>query len=212
MRDFILAIDQGTTSSRALLVNTQGQIHATAQQAFAQHFPQDGWVEHAPEDLWQTVLSSCRAVMAQAGVVAEQLVALGISNQRETTLVWDRASGEPLYRAIVWQDRRTADYCAQLKQQGLEALIRDKTGLLIDPYFSATKIRWILDQVPGARDKARQGRLAFGTVDSFLLWKLTGGSVHQRLAHSAVQHPHPVLGSGAAAAVRHPRLDAAAGT
>ena len=185
MRDFILAIDQGTTSSRALLVNTQGQIHATAQQAFAQHFPQDGWVEHAPEDLWQTVLSSCRAVMAQAGVVAEQLVALGISNQRETTLVWDRASGEPLYRAIVWQDRRTADYCAQLKQQGLEALIRDKTGLLIDPYFSATKIRWILDQVPDARDKARQGRLAFGTVDSFLLWKLTSGRVHRTDATNA---------------------------
>ncbi|MEH6823860.1 MAG: glycerol kinase GlpK [Motiliproteus sp.] len=185
MNPFILAIDQGTTSSRALLVNAQGAIHGSAQQAFPQYFPEDGWVEHEPEELWQSVLACCRQVMAQTGIGADQIAAIGITNQRETTLVWDRHSGEPLYRAIVWQDRRTADYCQQLQQQGLEAQIREKTGLLLDPYFSATKIRWILDQVPGAREKSRQGQLAFGTVDCFLLWKLTAGRVHRTDATNA---------------------------
>lgn len=185
MSEFILSIDQGTTSSRAILFTAEGKVHATAQQEFAQHFPQDGWVEHEPDDLWQTVLSSCQKVLEQAEITTDRVGAIGITNQRETTLVWDRDSGEPLYRAIVWQDRRTADYCELLTQEGLEPLISEKTGLLIDPYFSATKIRWILDQVPGARDKAEQGRLAFGTVDSFLLWKLTGGKVHKTDATNA---------------------------
>lgn len=185
MPKFILSIDQGTTSTRALLFTAQGQLHASAQQEFAQHFPEDGWVEHEPEDLWQTALSCCRQVLVEANIGAEAVVAIGIANQRETTLVWDRLSGEPLYRAIVWQDRRTAHYCDQLRQQGVEARISAKTGLLLDPYFSATKIRWILDQVPGAQAKAGQGQLAFGTVDSFLLWRLTGGKVHRTDATNA---------------------------
>jgi glycerol kinase len=185
MSDFILSIDQGTTSSRAILFTAAGKVHATAQQEFPQYFPQDGWVEHEPDDLWKTVLSCCRDVMAQADIGAERIAAIGITNQRETSLVWDRHTGEPLYRAIVWQDRRTADYCELLTLEGLETSISEKTGLLLDPYFSATKIRWILDEVPNAREKAEQGRLAFGTVDSFLLWKLTGGKVHRTDATNA---------------------------
>ncbi|MCL6417441.1 glycerol kinase GlpK [Aestuariirhabdus sp. Z084] len=185
MTTYILSIDQGTTSSRAVLFCERGRVQGISQQEFPQHYPQDGWVEHEPEDLWRSVLSSCQNLLQEARLDPEQLSAIGITNQRETTLVWDRDTGEPLYRAIVWQDRRTADYCEQLKQQGLEPLVRSKTGLLIDPYFSASKICWILDQVPGARDKARQGKLAFGTVDSFLIWKLTGGRVHKTDASNA---------------------------
>ncbi len=185
MSDYILSIDQGTTSSRAILFTTTGKVHSVAQQEFTQHFPRDGWVEHEPADLWDSVLFSCRRVMEQSGVDAGQLAAIGITNQRETTLVWDRQTGEPLCRAIVWQDRRTAPLCQQLKAEGLEPQISEKTGLLIDPYFSATKIRWILDQVAGARELAAQGRLAFGTVDCFLLWKLTGGRVHRTDASNA---------------------------
>ncbi len=185
MSEFILAIDQGTSSSRAILFTAEGQVQASAQEAFPQHFPQDGWVEHEPDDLWCTVLSSCRQVLERSGIGAERIAAIGITNQRETTLVWDRETGEPLYRAIVWQDRRTADYCERLKQEGLEPRVNAKTGLLIDPYFSATKIRWILDNVPQAREKAQQGRLAFGTVDTFLLWKLTGGREHRTDATNA---------------------------
>jgi glycerol kinase len=185
MTKYLLAIDQGTTSSRAIIFSDEGQILATSQQEFAQHFPEDGWVEHAPGDIWGTVLQTCRDVIAKCGIEAQQIAAIGITNQRETTLVWDRATGEPLYNAIVWQDRRTAKYCESLKQQGLEPLISEKTGLLIDPYFSATKVRWILQQVPGARERAERGELAFGTVDTYLLWQLTGGREHRTDATNA---------------------------
>lgn len=178
MTRYILAIDQGTTSSRAILFDEAGIVHATSQKEFPQHFPHGSWVEHDPEDIWTTVLGTCRDVIRQGNVVASQIVAAGITNQRETSIVWDRATGVPVYPAVVWQDRRTADYCESLQAQGYEALINDRTGLLIDPYFSATKIRWILDQVPGSRDRAERGELAFGTVDSFLLWRLTGGHAH----------------------------------
>jgi len=184
MTDYILSIDQGTTSSRAILFTDEADLAHVAQEEFAQHFPQDGWVEHEPEDIWQSVLNTCREVLGKLSF-ADCVRAIGITNQRETTLVWDRNTGEPLYRAIVWQDRRTADYCAELKGQGYEPLVRETTGLLIDPYFSATKIRWILDNIPGAREKAEAGELAFGTVDCFLLWKLTGGRVHRTDASNA---------------------------
>jgi glycerol kinase len=185
MTSFILAIDQGTTSSRAIVFNAGGLPLATAQQEFAQHFPQDGWVEHAPEDIWSSVLAVCREVLAKAGVQAAEVAAIGITNQRETTLVWDAQTGATLYPAIVWQDRRTADYCAELKAGGHEEDVAQRTGLLIDPYFSATKIRWILDHVPGARTRAERGELRFGTVDSFLLWRLTGGRSHRTDATNA---------------------------
>lgn len=185
MAQFILAIDQGTTSSRAILFNAQGRVHAISQMEFAQHFPDDGWVEHDPEDIWNTVLQSCREVLATGGVELEQVLSIGITNQRETTLVWDRLTGRPLYNAIVWQDRRTALRCAELKAQGLEPWLHAKTGLLVDPYFSATKIGWILDHVPGARDRAERGELAFGTVDSFLLWRLSKGQEHRTDATNA---------------------------
>ncbi|UTW13841.1 glycerol kinase GlpK [Marinobacterium rhizophilum] len=185
MTKYLLAIDQGTTSSRAIVFSGEGQIEATCQQEFAQHFPEDGWVEHAPADIWDSVLQTCRDVLAKRGIAAEQVAAIGITNQRETTLVWDRNTGEPLYNAIVWQDRRTAQYCESLKEQGLEATINAKTGLLIDPYFSATKIRWILQQVPGALERAERGELVFGTVDTYLLWHLTGGREHRTDATNA---------------------------
>lgn len=185
MNHYILAIDQGTTSSRALLFNDAGDICGIAQQVFAQHFPCDSWVEHDPVDLWQTVLDSCREVLLQQQVDASQLVAIGIANQRETTIIWDRKTGEPVYNAIVWQDRRTADQCKALKAQGLEARVSEKTGLLLDPYFSATKISWLLDEVPGVRGRAERGELAFGTVDSWLLWCLTDGQQHRTDATNA---------------------------
>ncbi|WP_020679956.1 glycerol kinase GlpK [Marinobacterium rhizophilum] len=185
MTKYLLAIDQGTTSSRAILFSGEGQILTTSQQEFAQHFPEDGWVEHAPADIWESVLQTSRDVIAKSGIDAHQIAAIGITNQRETTLVWDRTTGEPVYNAIVWQDRRTADYCESLKEQGLEELINAKTGLLIDPYFSATKIRWILQQVPGARARAERGELIFGTVDTYLLWHLTGGKEHRTDATNA---------------------------
>ncbi len=185
MTKYLLAIDQGTTSSRAILFSTTGQIVETSQQEFDQHFPQDGWVEHQPSQIWSSVLQTCRDVIAKSGIQVQQIAAIGIANQRETTLVWDRNTGEPLYNAIVWQDRRTADYCKSLKEQGLEASVSEKTGLLIDPYFSATKIRWILQQVPGARERAERGELAFGTVDTFLLWHLSGGREHRTDATNA---------------------------
>lgn len=185
MAKYILSIDQGTTSSRAMLCSDKGQVEAVSQTEFQQHFPSDGWVEHDPDDLWGTVLQTCRDVLAKASVAPENVAAIGITNQRETTLVWDRHSGKPIYNAIVWQDRRTASYCQSLTERGYEALVNDKTGLLLDPYFSASKIHWILDNVPGARDKAKRGELAFGTVDSFLLWQLTGGNVHRTDATNA---------------------------
>jgi glycerol kinase len=175
---YILAIDQGTTSSRAIVFDAQLNIVGVGQQEFAQHFPRSGWVEHDPEDLWRTVLETCRFALSRAGIAPRDLAGIGITNQRETTLVWERVSGRPIHRAIVWQDRRTADACDRLKAAGHEPLIRRKSGLLLDPYFSGTKIAAILDATPGARARAERGELAFGTVDSFLIWRLTGGRTH----------------------------------
>lgn len=174
----ILAIDQGTTSSRAMIFSEAGSCLAIAQREFRQIYPADGWVEHDPEEIWQSVLEVSRQALQQARDKNLAISGIGITNQRETTLVWDRQTGETLGNAIVWQDRRTADYCLELKQQGWEDTVADRTGLLLDPYFSATKLRWILDNVAGARKKAEAGQLAFGTVDSFLLWRLTGGIEH----------------------------------
>ncbi|MCV6589695.1 MAG: glycerol kinase GlpK [Marinobacterium sp.] len=185
MADFILAIDQGTTSSRALLFDHDGKIVNMAQQEFAQHFPQDGWVEHDPGDLWQSVLGCCREVLMRQQIGADQLTGIGITNQRETTLLWERKTGKPVHNAIVWQDRRTSNYCQSLKCLGAEAIVAEKTGLVIDPYFSATKLRWLLDEVPGARQQAENGELAFGTVDSWLLWCLTDGAEHRTDATNA---------------------------
>ncbi len=185
MASYILAIDQGTTSSRAILFDENISPVASDQQEFEQHFPNSGWVEHDPDDIWKTTLQTCRGALQKADAAASDVAAIGITNQRETTLVWDRQSGKPVHRAIVWQDRRTADTCSNLKHAGHEALVTEKTGLLLDPYFSATKIAWILDNVAGARDAAEQGRLAFGTVDTYLLWRLTGNRVHATDATNA---------------------------
>ena len=185
MSGFVLAIDQGTTSSRAIVFGADGGIAGSGQEEFAQHFPQSGWVEHDPEDIWRTTLSTCRTALAKAGIGAAQLAGIGITNQRETTVIWDRATGNPIHNAIVWQDRRTAPECARLKAEGLEALVSQKTGLLLDPYFSGTKIAWLLDHVPGARTRAENGDLAFGTIDTFLLWRLTGGKSHASDATNA---------------------------
>jgi glycerol kinase len=185
MSTHILAIDQGTTSSRAIVFRSDISIAAQAQQEFPQHFPASGWVEHEPEDIWTSTLATCRDAIKKAGVTAKDIAAIGITNQRETTVVWDRATGRAVHRAIVWQDRRTAEICAQLKADGHEALISAKTGLIIDPYFSGTKIAWILDHVPGARQRAERGELLFGTVDTYLLWRLTGGKVHATDATNA---------------------------
>jgi glycerol kinase len=185
MTGHVLAIDQGTTSSRAMVFRADCTIAAIAQQEFPQRFPRSGWVEHDPEDLWRSVLATCREAMAKAGLAARDIAAVGIANQRETALVWDRATGRPIHNAIVWQDRRTAEMCRTLKDAGHEALVAARCGLLLDPYFSASKIAWLLDHVPGARAKAERGELAFGTVDSFLLWRLTGGAVHATDATNA---------------------------
>jgi glycerol kinase len=175
---YILALDQGTTSSRALLFDAAGRIASSAQRETRQYFPQPGWVEQDPEEIWQSQLAVAREAIASAQVDVDSVGALGITNQRETTLLWDRITGQALHRAIVWQDRRTAPLCEEMKQMGLEPAISAATGLLLDPYFSGSKLRWLLDHVPGARAKAEAGRLAFGTVDSWLIWKLTGGRLH----------------------------------
>ncbi|SHF13991.1 glycerol kinase [Modicisalibacter ilicicola DSM 19980] len=185
MTSYLLSIDQGTTSSRAILFDRQGGSAGMAQEEFKQYFPKDGWVEHDPEDIWESVLRTCRRVLEEAGVEAGQVAAIGITNQRETTLIWDRQSGEPIHNAIVWQDRRTSDLCRELESAGNTDFIRERTGLLIDPYFSATKLKWLLDNVEGARERAERGELLFGTVDSFLLWRLTGGKVHATDATNA---------------------------
>ncbi|MBL9218796.1 MAG: glycerol kinase GlpK [Opitutaceae bacterium] len=185
MRRFILALDQGTTSSRAIVFDRRGRAVATAQQEFAQHYPQPGWVEHDPRDLWASTRRTALGAVAEANLTGRAIAALGLTNQRETTLLWDRRTGRPLHRAIVWQDRRTAAACALLKRRGLEPLFRKKTGLLLDPYFSGTKLAWLLDHVPGARRRAERGDLAFGTVDTWLLWQLTGGRVHATDATNA---------------------------
>jgi len=182
---FVLAIDQGTTSTRSIVFDGDFGVAAMAQETFPQHYPAPGWVEHDPDDLWRTVASTMRAAIAKAGLSAGDIAAIGITNQRETTIVWERETGRPVYNAIVWQDRRTAPRCEQLSQPNVEKLISERTGLLLDPYFSATKIAWILENVAGAREKAEAGALAFGTVDSFLLWRLTDGRVHATDATNA---------------------------
>ena len=175
---FLLALDQGTSSSRSIVFDTQGRIVAMAQRELRQIFPQPGWVEHDPREIWAGQLATAQEALNKAGIRAADVAAIGITNQRETTLVWNRLSGEPLCNAIVWQDRRTESTCATLRQRGFETLVRDRTGLVIDAYFSGTKLKWLLDNVPGARDAAGRGELAFGTVDSWLGWQLTGGAVH----------------------------------
>ncbi|MBI3095407.1 MAG: glycerol kinase GlpK [Rhodocyclales bacterium] len=175
---FLLALDQGTSSSRSIVFDTRGRIVAVAQREFRQIFPQPGWVEHDPQEIWAGQLATAREALAKAGIGAVEVAAIGITNQRETTLVWNRRSGETLGNAIVWQDRRTEPACAALRERGCGAMVRDKTGLVIDAYFSGTKLKWILDNAPGARTAARRGELAFGTIDTWLAWQLTGGAVH----------------------------------
>src|ERR1700744_3388437 len=182
---FVLAIDLGTTSSRAMVFRADLSVAAMAQAEFPQHFPASGWVEHDPEDIWNSTIAVCREALKKAGLDAKDIAAIGITNQRETTLVWDRATGKAIHNAIVWQDRRTADICARLKGEGFEPVITARTGLIIDPYFSGTKVAWILDHVPGARERAVRGELLFGTVDCYLLWRLTGGKVHASDATNA---------------------------
>jgi len=182
---YILSIDQGTTSSRAILFNEKSEILSVAQQEFTQFFPKDGWVEHDPEEIWQSTLAVSRDCIAKLGITAAQIAAIGITNQRETTIVWDKHTGKPIYNAIVWQDRRTADYCVELENSGMGDKVNAKTGLLLDAYFSGTKVRWLLDNVEGARKKAEQGDLLFGTVDCFLLWRLTNGKSHKTDATNA---------------------------
>ena len=177
-KDHILALDQGTSSSRSIVFDRQGRIKAMAQREFRQIYPQPGWVEHDPSEIWATQLATAHEALAKAGLRADEIASIGITNQRETTLVWNRASGEPIHNAIVWQDRRAEPTCAALRERGLEPLFREKTGLIIDAYFSGTKLKWILDHVPDARASAARGELAFGTVDSWLVWQLTGGRVH----------------------------------
>ena len=184
---YLLAIDQGTTSTRAIVFDAGLRVVAVAQQEFVQIFPAPGWVEHDPEEIWASVLATVRAVLAKAGLRGADIAALGLTNQRETTLVWDRATGKPIHNAIVWQDRRTADTCARLRAGGHEPMISAQTGLLLDPYFSATKVAWLLDAIPGAREKAMRGDLAFGTIDSFLIWRLTSGRLHATDATNAAR-------------------------
>ncbi|MBB4053144.1 glycerol kinase [Devosia subaequoris] len=185
MTKFILAIDQGTTSSRAIVFDRERKIAGVGQKEFTQYFPQDGWVEHDPEEIWESVVWSVKKALSEANVTASDIAAIGITNQRETVVIWDKATGEPIHNAIVWQDRRTAAYCAELKKAGRESMVTQRTGLLLDPYFSGTKVKWLLDNVEDARVRAEKGELAFGTVDSFLIWRLTGGKVHTTDATNA---------------------------
>jgi glycerol kinase len=178
MPQYVLAFDQGTTSSRAIIFNKNGAVVAVSQKEFTQLYPKPGWVEHDPNEIWYTQVSVAAEVVVKAGLTVKDIITIGITNQRETTIVWDRQTHEPIYNAIVWQDRRTADYCDELKRQGADIEIQKRTGLVTDAYFSATKVKWILENVPGAREKAENGKLCFGTVDSWLLWKLTNGNVH----------------------------------
>jgi len=182
---FVLAIDQGTTSSRAMVFAQDLSVVAIAQAEFPQHFPASGWVEHEPDDIWNSTVATCRDALKKANLAAKDIAAVGITNQRETTVVWDRSTGRAIHRAIVWQDRRTADICARLKDEGHEPAIAARTGLLADPYFSGSKVAWILDHVPGARARAVRGELLFGTIDCYLLWRLTGGKVHATDATNA---------------------------
>ena len=178
MGNYILALDQGTTSSRAIVFDHNGQICSVAQKEFTQHFPQPGWVEHNPNEIWSSEAAVIAEAISAIDINGKDIAAIGITNQRETTVVWDIDTDEPIYNAIVWQDRRTAEYCDKLKAQGLVDRIREKTGLIIDAYFSGTKIKWILDNVPGARERAEKGKLRFGNIDTWLVWRLTRGQVH----------------------------------
>jgi glycerol kinase len=187
MAGYILAIDQGTTSTRAMVFDSDLTIIGLGQEEVAQHYPAPGWVEHDPEEIWATTLATARQAIAQSALAPTEIAAIGITNQRETTVVWDRQTGKPVHRAIVWQDRRTADMCRSLRDEGCEALVTRKTGLLLDPYFSGTKIAWLLDHVPAARTAAEAGHLAFGTIDAYLLWRLTGGKVHVTDATNAAR-------------------------
>nr|WP_286198748.1 glycerol kinase GlpK [Mesorhizobium sp. BR1-1-16] len=191
-----MAIDQGTTSTRAIVFSGDGRILGVGQQEFQQHFPRSGWVEHDGEEIWNSVVTTIRFALSNAKVAASDIAGIGITNQRETTLIWDRASGAPIHHAIVWQDRRTADLCDRLKGEGAEPMVTARTGLLLDPYFAGTKIAWLLDNVEGAREKAERGELAFGTVDSFLLWRLTGGKVHATDATNAARTLLYDIGTG----------------
>ena len=184
---YVLAIDQGTTSSRAILFDKEMKLAAVAQEEFPQHFPASGWVEHDPADLWSTTAGTCREVIERAGIDAAEIAAIGITNQRETVVVWDKETGKPVHNAVVWQDRRTADTCARLRAEGHEPMVTERTGLLLDPYFSATKLAWILDKVDGLRKRARRGEVLFGTVDSYLIWRLTGGRAHVTDATNAAR-------------------------
>ena len=185
MSGYILAIDQGTTSSRAIVFDGDMNIAAKAQKEFAQIYPASGWVEHDPEEIWSSTLATIREALKKAKLKAGEIAAIGITNQRETVVIWDKATGKPIHNAIVWQDRRTAPVCAKLKKAGLEPRFTAKTGLLLDPYFSGTKIAWILDKVKGARKRAERGELLAGTIDTFLIWRLTGGKVHATDATNA---------------------------
>lgn len=175
---YILALDQGTTSSRAILFDHDGQAVATAQQEFEQLYPQPGWVEHRPEDIWSSQINAAHTLLKESDIKTDQIAAIGITNQRETTIIWDRETGEPIHNAIVWQCRRTAEDCSRMRREGMAEIFAERTGLVLDAYFSGTKVRWLLDNVPGARQRAADGKLAFGTVDSWLIWKLTGGRIH----------------------------------
>ncbi|MEL6265064.1 MAG: FGGY family carbohydrate kinase, partial [Pseudomonadota bacterium] len=187
MAGHVLAIDQGTTSTRAILFDAAMTPVATGQQEFAQHFPRSGWVEHEMDDLWSTTAATCRAAIERAGVGPDAIAAIGITNQRETVCVWEKATGRPVHRAIVWQDRRTSEMAQRLRNAGHEPMVTERTGLLLDPYFSATKLAWILDEVEGARAAAERGELLFGTVDTYLIWRLTGGAVHATDATNAAR-------------------------
>ncbi|MDX8345609.1 MULTISPECIES: glycerol kinase GlpK [Rossellomorea] len=178
MEKFILSLDQGTTSSRAILFNKKGEIVHTAQKEFTQYFPKPGWVEHSANEIWGSILAVIASVLSESSVKPDQIEGIGITNQRETTVVWDKETGDPVYNAIVWQSRQTAGICEELKSQGLNETFRDKTGLLIDAYFSGTKVKWILDNVEGAKEKAEEGKLLFGTIDTWLIWKMSGGTAH----------------------------------
>ncbi|MFN3613451.1 MAG: glycerol kinase GlpK [Rubrimonas sp.] len=194
---YVLSIDQGTTSTRAILFDARMRVAAVAQEEFPQHFPNSGWVEHDPADLWGTVAGVCREAMERAGVRAADIAAIGITNQRETVVVWEKATGRPIHNAIVWQDRRTADMCRALREAGHEAMISERTGLLLDPYFSGTKLAWLLDHVDGARAAAERGELLFGTVDTWLIWRLTEGAVHATDATNAARTLLYDIGRGA---------------
>jgi Glycerol kinase len=185
MGKFIVALDQGTTSSRAILFNKAGKLIYSSQKEFTQYFPKDGWVEHDPNDIWRTTKKVLKDVVYKANQLKGEILTIGIANQRETTVLWNKKSGKKIYNAIVWQDRRTAEFCKKIKTKKKEKLIKKKTGLLIDPYFSSTKIKWIFDNVPKAKKLAKKNLLAFGTIDTFLIWKLTGGKVHATDATNA---------------------------